>query len=86
VVIASLGLSDEERQLGTPDIMPSSLALSRRAVERIFNLGDTGNWEDAQWRMPLARTPGIKMSVRDDSDFIYNIHGGNVSTGSWLEG
>jgi len=86
VVLASLGLSDEEHQLGIPDVMPSSLALSRRAVGRIFNLDDNGDWEDVQWRVHLARTPGIKMSVRKDSGFIYNIHGDNVSTGHFIEG
>jgi hypothetical protein len=85
VVIASLGLSDEERQLGIPDVMPSSIALSRRGIETILNLHDTGEWEDIQWRRHLARTQGIKMSIREDSGFIYNIHGGNVSTGSLHE-
>jgi hypothetical protein len=85
VVIASLGLSDEEHELGIPDVMPSSLALSRRGIQTTLNLHDTGEWEDVQWRRHLARTPGIKMSAREDSGFIYNIHGDNVSTGSWHE-
>src|SRR5262249_42387379 len=75
-VLLSLGLSSEEHQMGIPDIMPSSLALSRRAAEEIFNVDDNGNWDDVQLRQHLARTPGIKMSVRKDSCFIYNIHGG----------
>jgi hypothetical protein len=65
--------------------MPSSLALSRRGIEAIRNLHDTGEFEDGQWRRHLAKTPGIKMSVREDSGFIYNIHGGNLSTASLHE-
>ena len=42
VVIASLGLSDEDHQSGIPDVMPSSLALSRQGIETILNLQDTG--------------------------------------------
>src|SRR5262249_10514721 len=56
VVLESLGLCDEQRQAGVPYIMPSTLALSRRAVEWIFNMDDNGSWEDVQWSVHLART------------------------------
>ncbi len=79
-----LGLADEDRELGIPEIMPPTLALSRKAIRAMLEVHDSGGWEDVLWRRHLAKIAGMKMSVRPVSNFIYNIHGRNASTGSWL--
>ena len=80
----SLGLADEDLELGIPEIMPPTLALSRRALRAVLDVEDDGQWEDVLWRRHLAKIDGLKMSVRPRSNFVYNIHGRNASTASWL--
>ena len=83
--ITCLGLTGEDRALGIPETMPSTLALSRRALRALFDIDDNGQWEDVLWRHHIGKLEGMKMSVRRQSNFVYNIHGGNVSTSSFLE-
>ena len=83
--LLSLGLGEEDRQLEIPEVMPPTTALSRTAINAILGLKDTSGIVDLEWRRHLALTPGIRMAARGESNFIYNVHGGNVSTGSCLE-
>ena len=82
--LSGLGLSEEDLKLAIPEMMPPTIALSRKAVRAIFDVDDTGEWEDFLWRQHLAKVSGIKMAVRRKSNFVYNIHGGNVSTASFF--
>jgi hypothetical protein len=81
-ILRGLGLAKEDIRLGIPDVMPPTAAFSRRAIRALLTLKDNGT-SDAQWRRHLAQVPGLTMRVRNDQNFIYNIHGGNVSTASW---
>ncbi len=83
--LSSLGLGEEDHRLGIPDVMPPTTAFSRKAVCALHKLKSSGGVVDLQWRRHLARTPGIRMAARSDTNFIYNVHGGNISTGSCLE-
>jgi Coenzyme PQQ synthesis protein D (PqqD) len=85
------GLSDIDRSLGIKEAMPPTVVFSRRGIECVRQLGPIspetewnmqGNW-DAIWIRTLARL-GLRQSVRAQSNFIYHIHGANLTTGSWL--
>jgi len=80
--LKSLGLTEEDHQLGIPEIMPPTIALSRKAALAILEVEDTGVSDDFLWRRHLGKIPGMKMCVRPQRNFIYNIHGGNISTRS----
>ena len=91
----SLGLTDFDRELSVIEVMPSTAAFSRHGIECVLGLADTSkalnldwrideHYEDVGWRRAIART-SLRQHVRQESRFIYHIHGGNVSTGSWLE-
>jgi hypothetical protein len=83
--LRSLGLSEEDHRLGIPEIMPPTIALSRKAALAILEVEDQGVSDDFLWRRHLGRISGMKMCVRPKSNFIYNIHGGNISTSAFLE-
>jgi len=83
VMLRGLGLDAEGADTGIPNTMPPTTALSRKALRELLAIKDNGNFEDIQWRRHLAQIPGIVMRTRDERNFIYNIHGGNASTGSW---
>ena len=80
-----LGLGQADLDLNIPGSMSSSSAFSRKAIRIILEMQGSDNFEDIQWRRILAQTPNVVMAIRDDSNFVYNIHGGNVSTGTWLQ-
>jgi hypothetical protein len=79
-----LGMGPEDVALNVPHVMPPTVALSRRAVRAILAMEDSGTYEDIQWRRALASNPEFVLAVRDDSNFIYHVHGANVSTASFL--
>jgi hypothetical protein len=80
-----LGLGQEDIDLRVPSIMPPSAVFSRKAIRVILEAPATDLIEDIHWRRILARTPHLFMAVRNDKNFVYNIHGGNMSTASWLQ-
>jgi len=80
-----LGLSKKDVELGVIPIMPPTAAFSRRAIKKIMQLEPFDGFDDVGWRKHLAADNEMKCHVREKSNFIYNIHGANVSTGSWLE-
>lgn len=79
-----LGMDFEDLDLRIPSIMPPTMALSRRALDVSLASEDTGHFDDVQWRRAIARQPGMVMSLRRDTNFVYHIHGENASTGTWL--
>jgi hypothetical protein len=83
VILTGLGLGEGEAKMGIPEVMPPTLAFSRRAIRELLAIKDDGNFEDIQWRHHLAQVPGILMTTRDERNFIYHIHRGNASTRSW---
>jgi hypothetical protein len=79
-----LGLDFEDLDLGVPCIMPPTMALSRRALDVGLASEDLDLFDDIQWRRAIARRRDLVMAVRRDRNFVYNIHGENASTGTWL--
>jgi hypothetical protein len=66
--------------------MPPTLAFSRKAIAGIIAASpEYQRFEDVYWRRLLAQRRDLVGVVRTDRNFIYNIHGGNLSTGTWLE-
>jgi hypothetical protein len=82
--LKSLGLTEEDHQLGIPEVMPPTIALSRKAALAILEVHDSGVSDDFLWRRHLGKIGGMKMCIRPRSNFIYHIHGANISTGSFL--
>jgi hypothetical protein len=80
-----LGLGQEDIDLGIPGFMPPSAAFSRKAIRAILQAPGSGLIEDIHWRRVLARTPDLVIALRNDRNFVYNIHGENMSTSTWLQ-
>jgi hypothetical protein len=80
VVWKGLGANSRDIELGVPDMMPPTYALSRRALDVIMDLSDDGlNWEDAQWRWAIKSRTDLEVTVRSQTDFVYHRHEGNLS-------
>lgn len=79
----NMGLVDDEKCVG----MPPSWAFSRKAMDVVTKLETKPEWfEDRHWKFQLAKLADIKSSHRKDTgNFHYNVHGGNISTSSWLQ-
>lgn len=84
-MLTDLGLEQADRDMGIPGVMPPSAAFSRRAVQALLEIPDVRCFEDIVWRRHLAVVPQISMVSRKDRNFVYNIHGGNVSTSHLLQ-
>jgi hypothetical protein len=83
---SDLGLAEIDLELGVIPFMPPTFALSRKAVAVIIAASpEHRQIEDVYWRRLLARRRDLVGAVRTDRNFVYNIHGGNLSTGTWLE-
>ena len=80
--LSDLGLAEEDLALGVPKVMPPSVAFSRKAINSVLTLSDEDGFEDIRWRRHLASAPAMVLATRRDRNFVYNIHGGNVSTGT----
>ncbi|MGI9524881.1 MAG: hypothetical protein ACR2PG_24895 [Hyphomicrobiaceae bacterium] len=83
--LPDLGLDEVDKFLGIPSIMPPTAAFSRKAIERIARAAPDERFDDIYWRRLLAVDQNMAMSSRDQSHFVYNVHGSNVSTGSWIK-
>lgn len=79
-----LGFDFVDLELRAPIVMPPTLALSRKAIKSILSITDSGEIEDIQWRRFVASQPDLVKATRSDSNFVYNVHGGNASTGGAL--
>mgnify|MGYP006411682363 CR=1 FL=1 len=78
----SLGLNERDIELGVPEMMPNSFALSKRAVKAVRNLDiphDEFVFEDVIWRQFLVESSEFKVVKREVSGVTYNIHGLNNS-------
>jgi hypothetical protein len=85
-VQSDLGLAGIDLELGVIPYMPPILALSRKAIAAIIAASpEHSHFEDVYWRRLLAQCRDLVGAVRTDRNFIYNIHGGNLSTGTLLE-
>ena len=80
--LRSLGLLAPDHEAGVIEVMPPTMAFSRRALDRVLS-APSGAYEDIAWRRAIAGA-GLQQSVRAVSNFTYNVHGQNVSTGHWL--
>lgn len=66
--------------------MPSTLALTKKAVRKILELKEVDYYEDITWRNVLWNS-GFKFRLRDTTqDYTYVVHGENISTAGWLNG
>lgn len=84
-ILVDLGQSQTDRDLGVLQIMPPTTAFSRRAIDLVLSISDRSGMDDIIWRRALAEAPNMVMAIRNESNFVYNIHGGNVSTGVSFE-
>jgi hypothetical protein len=85
-VLSDLGLDAKlDLELGVISVMPPTLAFSRNAIAVIIAAPESREMEDVYWRRLLARRHDLVGVVRTDRNFVYNIHGGNLSSGTWLE-
>lgn len=83
-MLSDLGPDGPHEGAPVPGIMPGTAAFSRRAIDAVLGAPDNGTNGDQQWRVSIAKTE-LVMRLRHDENFIYNIHSGNMSTGSWLK-
>ncbi len=67
--------------------MPMTFAFNKRAFDLIANLpGDkiTGEYDDMIWRKVWYENKLIHKPIDNRTNIIWNIHGGNISTASFL--
>jgi hypothetical protein len=80
--LQSLGLMPPDHDAGVIEVMPPTMAFSRRAIQHILAMS-CGDYEDISWRRAIAAAD-MRQSVREGSNFIYHVHSANISTGHWL--
>ena len=79
--VSQLGMEPEDIRLGVIEMMPSSYAFSRKAIDVIRRIpADIDMNEDILWRRKLTVDTGIKVHLRQHSGMAYHLHGRNVST------
>ena len=79
--VSQLGMEPEDIRLGVPEMMPSSYAFSRKALDVIKAIPATiDRNEDILWRRTLTGNAHIKTHIRQHSGMAYHLHGKNVST------
>jgi len=78
--IQSLGQTDLDIVTGVLEMMPGSYAFSKKAITHILNLPPHKGYEDPYWRQALTKAKEFTICRRDQSKYIYNIHGKNIST------
>jgi len=79
--VSQLGMEPEDISLGVIEMMPSSYAFSRKALNVIRGIPTAiDKNEDILWRRKLTADEGIKVHRREHSGMAYHLHGKNVST------
>lgn len=64
--------------------MPMTMAFNRKAYNQLLAIESTGIYEDITWREVWDKT--CNLQIVDNSDnFIWHIHGKNISTGDLLK-
>ena len=84
LVYKNLGAKTGDEDIG----MSETWAFSRSAIDEIIKIDeDSYGFEDMIWEANLKNNPDIKIHRRQNNtaNYIYNIHGRNISTGGWLE-
>lgn len=66
--------------------MPMTFAFNKKGLDCILNLTekDVCGHDDMMWRVAWEKEGLKHISVLNDKEIIWNIHGGNVSVGDWL--
>lgn len=72
---------------GTSFCMPQSFAFNRAALEAITNVGldACSDWEDKAWRSAWVEQGLIHKVRADESEFVWHIHGRNISVAGMLK-
>lgn len=88
--LTHLGLHPEDIELGVPGMMSGTFAFSPKTMHFLkaiphIDPGQRNWWEDVLWRRLIAQQKDMTIHVRENSSYIYNIHGENVSTGKLLK-
>jgi hypothetical protein len=81
-----LGMEPRDIELGVAEMMPSSYAFTRKALDAIRMIpASIDRNEDILWRRSLTENEQIKKHVRESSGMAYHLHGRNVSTSTSFE-
>jgi len=76
-----LGMEPRDTELGVAEMMPSSYAFTRKAINIIREIPTSiDKNEDILWRRSLTTNENIRKHVRERSGMAYHLHGKNVST------
>ncbi len=84
LIYKNLGAKSGDEDVG----MSGTWAFSRSAINEITSIDEESRgFEDNIWEAKLKNNPDIKIYRRqnNNANYIYNIHGKNISTGDWLE-
>ena len=78
----SLGLSPKDEALGVIEMMPPTFAFSKNAIDAIISFDlqaveDPDQFEDILWRQFLTADSRFKIHFRDQSEYVYQLHGQN---------
>ena len=73
-------LGEDIPKLDIPDMMPGTYAFSKKAISILSKLSNIEGYEDPAWRKELSNHRDISIQFRQSSNYIYNIHGKNIST------
>jgi len=81
-----LRLGDYHNLGGMPDCagMPNTLVFDKQAVKAILDLKDVSGFEDSAW-VNHWYDIGLTFFLGHTDNFIWHIHGENISTGDWVE-
>ena len=56
------------------------MLLVKKAISILSKLSNIEGYEDPAWRKELSNHRDISIQFRQSSNYIYNIHGKNIST------
>ena len=73
-------LGEDTPKLDIPDMMPGTYAFSKKALTILSKLSNIPGYEDSAWRKELSNHSDISIQFRKKSNYVYNIHGKNIST------
>ena len=86
VILKCLGENENDKKHNVIPMMPGTYAFSRKAIQYIIDEINCKNiFEDPLWRLLMTQKEDIKVECRDSKNYIYHIHGNNISTGHLLK-
>lgn len=84
-ILECLGENELDIKYNVPKMMPGTYAFSQKAIKLLQEkMIDQQQFEDPQWRVLLAKEKHIKTLKRNGTQYIYHIHGKNISTSHHL--